>query len=64
LAHPSGGAEPHILLIYAIKIAMHYNCASITEALGEADRGDGVMPDAMRSFSRAGRRKPVEAVAS
>ena len=43
------GAEPQILLIYA-------------KALGEADRGDGVMPDAIRSFSRAGRGRAVEAV--
>ena len=47
------GLEPQILLIYAIKIAMHYYYAAITKALGEADRADGVMPDAMRSFSRA-----------
>ena len=58
------GTEPHILLIYAIKIAMHYHYAALTEALGEADRAGGVMPDAMRSFSRAERRKPAEAVAS
>jgi hypothetical protein len=51
-------------LIYAIKIAMHYHYAAITKALGEADRGDGVMPDAIRSFSRAGRGRAVEAVAS
>jgi radical SAM superfamily enzyme YgiQ (UPF0313 family) len=56
------GAEPQILLIYAIKIAMHYHCTAITKALGEADRGDGVMPDAIRSFSRAGRGRAVEAV--
>jgi radical SAM superfamily enzyme YgiQ (UPF0313 family) len=58
------GAEPHILLIYAIKIAMHYHYAAITTALSEADRAGGVMPDAMRSFSRAERGKPAEAVAS
>ena len=58
------GAEPHILLIYAIKIAMHYHYAAITRALSEADRAGGVVPDAMRSFSRAERRKPAEAVAS
>jgi hypothetical protein len=40
-------------LIYAIKIAMHHYYAAITKALGEANRADGVMPDAMRSFSRA-----------
>ena len=56
------GAEPQILLIYAIKIAMHYHYTAITKALGEADRGDGVMPDAIRSFSRAGRGRAVEAV--
>jgi radical SAM superfamily enzyme YgiQ (UPF0313 family) len=56
------GLEPQILLIYAIKIAMHYHYAAITKTLCEADRGDGVMPDAIRSFSRARRRRAVEAV--
>ena len=56
--------EPQILLIYAIKIAMHYYYAAITKALGEADRADGVMPDAMRSFSRAEHVRAAEAVPS
>jgi radical SAM superfamily enzyme YgiQ (UPF0313 family) len=46
--------EPHILFVYAIKTAMHYHYASITQAL--AGSGDDAMPDAVRSFSRSIRR--------
>ena len=45
--------EPHILFIYAIKIAMHYHYASITQAL--VGSGDGSVPEAVRSFSRSSR---------
>ena len=46
--------EPHILFVYAIKTAMHYHYASITQAL--ACSGDDALPDAVRSFSRSIRR--------
>jgi hypothetical protein len=43
--------EPHILFIYAIKIAMHFHYASIVKAL--SDSGDGrAIPKAAISFSR------------
>lgn len=58
------GLEPHILFIYAIKVAMHYHYAALARALSEVDEGRGVMPDAGRSFSRAGRREEARAVAS
>jgi radical SAM superfamily enzyme YgiQ (UPF0313 family) len=46
-------SEPHILFIYAIKIAMHYHYASIVAALGRADDKIRALPDGLRSFSRA-----------
>ena len=39
-------AEPHILFIYTIKIAMHYHYDSL---VGHAD---GALPEGLRSFSR------------
>ena len=54
--------EPHILLIYAIKIAMHYHYAAITRRLARRIEATVSMPDAIRSFSRAGRGQGVEAV--
>ncbi|MGO8840749.1 MAG: DUF4070 domain-containing protein [Methyloceanibacter sp.] len=44
--------EPHILFIYAVKVAMHYHYAAITRALACADDGSDALPDAVRSFSR------------
>jgi hypothetical protein len=43
--------EPHILVIYALKVATHYHYAAIAKALARAKPG-GDMPDAGRSFSR------------
>jgi hypothetical protein len=40
-------AEPHILFIYAIKIAMHYHYDSLVNAT------NGCVPEGLRSFSRA-----------
>jgi len=54
--------EPHILFIYAIKVASHYHYAELTRAMGAHD-GSGEMPDAGRSFSRAKRRVPAQEAA-
>ena len=55
--------EPHILFIYALKVATHYHYAAITRALMQvADSGD-VLPNAGRSFSRVKRRREVQAAA-
>jgi hypothetical protein len=51
--------EPHILFIYALKVATHYHYAAITRALSEAEGERGTMPNAGRSFSRV-RRQPAE----
>jgi len=56
------GFEPHILFIYAIKVAMHYHFAAIAHALAQVEDANGSMPDAGRSFSR-GRKQPTEAQA-
>ena len=39
-------AEPHILFIYSIKIAMHYHYDSLVGGSG------GSVPEGLRSFSR------------
>jgi hypothetical protein len=56
------GLEPHILFIYALKVATHYHYAAIARALAQVNDGNGSMPDAGRSFSR-GRKQPKEAQA-
>ena len=43
--------EPQLLFTYAVKTAMHYHYASICGSLASA--GDGPIPQAVRSFSRA-----------
>jgi hypothetical protein len=43
--------EPHILFVYAIKIAMHYHYATITQSM----QGSYDVPNAARSFSRTHR---------
>ena len=43
--------EPHILFVYAIKIAMHYHYAAITQSM----QGSHDVPNAARSFSRTHR---------
>ncbi len=47
-------SEPHILFIYALRIAMHYHYAALTRALAQVETG--ILPNAGRSFSRASRR--------
>ena len=51
--------EPHILFVYALKVATHYHYAAITRALSQAEGERGTMPNAGRSFSRV-RRQPSE----
>ena len=54
--------EPHILFIYAIKIAMHNHYAALTRALAQVETGS---PNAGRSFSRVRRRnEPGSAAAA
>jgi hypothetical protein len=55
--------EPHILFVYALKVATHYHYAAITRALAQVEDGRGVLPDAGRSFSRVKRRVEVQAAA-
>jgi hypothetical protein len=55
--------EPHILFIYALRIAMHYHYAALTRALAQVEDGGDVMPSAGRSFSRV-KRRPVVQVAA
>ena len=55
--------EPHILFIYALKVATHYHYAAITRALSQAEGERGTMPNAGRSFSRVKRREVERAVA-
>ncbi|CCB66503.1 B12-binding domain-containing radical SAM protein [Hyphomicrobium sp. MC1] len=43
--------EPQLLFTYAVKTAMHYHYASISDELTAA--GDGPLPQAVRSFSRS-----------
>ncbi len=49
-------AEPHILFIYAIKIAMHYHYESIARSVGPSEH----MSNAARSFSRVRRPKVAQ----
>jgi hypothetical protein len=55
--------EPHILFIYALKVASHHHYAAIARALSEVDGTSGAMPNAGRSFSRVKRREEERAVA-
>ena len=45
--------EPHILFIYAIKIATHYHYAEVARSIAAVDPETGAMSDAGRSFSRS-----------
>ncbi len=45
--------EPHILFIYAIKVAMHYHYAALTGNLLQSEAQEKETADALRSFSRA-----------
>ena len=47
--------EPHILFIYALKVAFHYHLTSIARALTNVSETGGAMPTAGRSFSRVKR---------
>jgi radical SAM superfamily enzyme YgiQ (UPF0313 family) len=47
------GREPHILFIYAIKMAMHYHYAALTGNLMQSEAQAKETADALRSFSRA-----------
>jgi hypothetical protein len=53
--------EPHILFIYAIKVAMHYHYAALTRALAQVETGS---PNAGRSFSRVRRRSEIASSAA
>jgi radical SAM superfamily enzyme YgiQ (UPF0313 family) len=55
--------EPHILFIYALKVASHHHYAAIARALSEVDGTSGAMPNAGRSFSRVKRQEEERAVA-
>jgi hypothetical protein len=55
--------EPHILFIYALKVATHYHYAALTRALAQVEDGGHVMPNAGRSFSRVKRWPEVQAAA-
>ena len=55
--------EPHILFIYALKVATHYHYAAIARALMQAPGSGDVLPNAGRSFSRVKRRREVQAAA-
>ena len=53
--------EPHILFIYALKVATHYHYTALTRALAEVETGS---PNAGRSFSRVHRRSQSEFAAA
>lgn len=55
--------EPHILFIYALKVATHYHYDAIVRDLARAEHSNDIMPDAGRSFSRVKRRVKERAVA-
>lgn len=55
--------EPHVLFIYAIKVAMHYHYAWIVGAPGRRGGTDAAVPGALRSFSRAKAPADQQAVA-
>ena len=55
--------EPHILFIYALKVATHYHYAEIARALMQVQGSGDVLPNAGRSFSRVKRRREVQAAA-
>jgi radical SAM superfamily enzyme YgiQ (UPF0313 family) len=52
--------EPHILFVYAIKVAMHYHYDALVRSLTAVPDGSGTIPDAGRSFSRVKRRVEEE----
>ncbi|XSG83356.1 MAG: radical SAM protein [Methyloligella sp. ZOD6] len=56
--------EPHILFVYALKVALHYHYAKLTAQLSDVYDEEAVMPNAGRSFSRVRRPEPVQVLAS
>lgn len=44
--------EPHILFIYAVKVATHYHYAQLVRSIADVDPETGAMSNAGRSFSR------------
>lgn len=55
--------EPHILFIYALKVATHYHYAAIARALIQVAGNSDLLPNAGRSFSRVKRRREVQTAA-
>ena len=55
--------NPHMLFVYAMKTAMHYHYAAMTEALVRVEDDGETLPDAVRSFSRSLHRGLARAVA-
>ena len=53
--------EPHVLFIYALKVAFHYHFASVARALSKVSETGGAMPTAGRSFSPVKRRHQAHA---
>jgi radical SAM superfamily enzyme YgiQ (UPF0313 family) len=51
--------EPHILFVYALKVATHYHYAAVARSIAQVDPATGGMSNAGRSFSRV-RRAVVE----
>jgi radical SAM superfamily enzyme YgiQ (UPF0313 family) len=45
--------EPHILFIYALKVATHYHYAELVRAIADVDPATGAMSDAGKPFSRS-----------
>ncbi|MGD8691903.1 MAG: hypothetical protein PVH66_05595, partial [Methyloceanibacter sp.] len=45
--------EPHILFIYALKVATHYHYAELVRAIADVDPVTGAMSDAGKPFSRS-----------
>ena len=45
--------NPHMLFVYAMETALHFHDAAMTRDLGCSTIGDGGIPEALRSFSRA-----------
>ncbi|MEG6507548.1 radical SAM protein [Methyloligella sp. 2.7D] len=56
--------EPHILFVYALKVALHHHYAALTAQLSDVYEEGNVMPNAGRSFSRVRRAEPVQVLAS
>jgi len=62
--------EPHILFIYAVKVATHYHYAKLVQSIADVDPETGAMSNAGRSFSRvrkdesATQNKDKEAIAA